>query len=124
METTSARMVDLAALAADAARASRPGAVWSLGSADLNLNLIHLGPGQQVEAHVNAEVDVILVGVAGAGVVALGDGADEREERLALGLLCVIPKGVRRAIRADGGDLAYLTCHRRRAGLMPTRAPR
>ena len=32
----------------------------------------------------------------------------------------IIPKGARRGTRVMGERFAYLTCHRRRAGLMPT----
>jgi hypothetical protein len=32
----------------------------------------------------------------------------------------IIPKGSQRAIHCDGDHFAYLTCHRRRAGLVPS----
>jgi quercetin dioxygenase-like cupin family protein len=71
-----------------------------------------------VEAHVNAVVDMV-------GVVIVGEGTLEvngRVEALHVGDLFYVPKGARRAIHADGGEFIYLTCHRRRSGLMPTRA--
>jgi quercetin dioxygenase-like cupin family protein len=110
------RLVDVAALAADAALTQIAGAVWSLGSADLNINLMRFADGDGVESHVNAELDVLVVVVAGEGVL----DVDGRQERLRPGTLAFIPKGAQRAIHAGAGDFAYLTCHRRRPGLMPT----
>ncbi|HEV7127171.1 MAG TPA: cupin domain-containing protein [Ktedonobacterales bacterium] len=116
MEESAAQVLDLTALAARAAADGVSGPAWSLSSADLNLNLLRFSAGDGVAAHVNAEVDVIGVVVAGEGVLVL----DDREEPLYTGALFFIPKGARRALRAVGGDLAYLSAHRRRAGLMPT----
>jgi quercetin dioxygenase-like cupin family protein len=108
----------LAELAARASEHGTPGAVWSLAMSDLNLNLVRFGGRDGVEAHVNAEVDVAGVVIAGEGTLEV----DGRVEALRVGDVFHVPKGARRAIHADGGDLVYLTCHRRRAGLMPTRA--
>jgi quercetin dioxygenase-like cupin family protein len=101
---------------AEAAGQQRTGAIGSLVGADLNVNLVRLGPHESIAAHINSEVDVLLVGVSGAGVVELESG----DERLAVGNALYIPRTLRRAIRAGEQGLAYLTCHRRRAGLMPT----
>jgi len=112
-----AGVVDLAILAhGSAAR----GPIWTRQSADLNVNLLVFDADDGVVAHVNDEVDVLLVGVAGAGVVAV-DGTDHP---VGAGQALVIPKGARRAIRAVGGRFAYLSCHRRRAGLWPAGVPR
>ena len=108
--------LDLAALLTEATANQQAGAIGSLVGADLNVNLVRLSGDEYLEAHINAEVDVLLVGVAGAGVVELADG----DQSLAPGVTLYIPKGARRAIRAGDQGLAYLTCHRRRAGLMPT----
>ena len=108
--------LDLAALLAEATASQRAGAIGSLVGADLNVNLVRLSENEYLEAHINAEVDVLLVGVAGAGVVELEDG----DQPLAADAALYVPKGARRAIRAGDQGLAYLTCHRRRAGLMPT----
>lgn len=120
MNPPQAQVIDLTALATEASAGSAAGAVWSLASADLNLNLLHFAAGDGVEAHVNREVDVIGLVISGEGILELED----RQERLRPGLLFFIPKGARRAIRASSADFAYLSCHRRRAGLMPTRASR
>ena len=114
------QLVDLAAMAANARDTARVGALWSLSAPELNLNLVRFPAGDGVPAHVNNEVDVVVVVVSGEGVAEI----DGREERLRSGVLLFIPKGVTRAFHATSGDLAYLTCHRRRARLMPHRVQR
>ena len=91
---------------------------WSTRSADLNVNLLHFQAGDGVAAHVNAEVDVLLVGVAGAGEVLAGMATYP----LRAGLVVLIPKGLERSTRATSEHFSYLSCHRARPGLMP--APR
>ena len=120
MNPTQAPVMDLAELASQASASGGAGAVWSLASADLILSLLHFSAGDGVEAHINHQVDVISLVIAGEGVLEL----DDRQERLRPGLLFFIPKGARRAIRSSSADFAYLSCYLRRAGLMPTRASR
>lgn len=108
--------LDLAAHLAEAEEQQRAGVIASLVGADLNVNLVRLMPDEHLEAHVNTEVDVLLVGIAGAGTVEL-DGGDES---LDAGSAIYVPKNARRAIRAGSQGVTYLTCHRRRGGLMPT----
>ncbi len=104
---------DLSALA----RASAGhGAIWSALAEDLNVNLVAFDPGQGVDEHVNAELDVLVVGIAGEGTLEV----DGRRLPLAAGQATIVPKGSRRAIRAGRERFVYLTCHRRRAGLWPT----
>lgn len=110
-------VIDLAALA-QSPIARQP--MWSCASTDLNANLIVLDGDDGIPAHVNAEVDVLIVGIAGEGAVEM-DGA---VHHLEAGCAILIPKGTNRAIRGGGGRLAYLTCHRRRAGLWPRGAQR
>jgi quercetin dioxygenase-like cupin family protein len=117
MTAPTTRFADLSALARDASTGDRTGAVCSLASADLNLNLVRFTAGDGVAEHVNAEVDVVGLVVSGAGVVEV----DGRTEPVREGQLFFIPKGARRAIRTADGELTYLTCHRRREGLMPKR---
>lgn len=88
---------------------------WTHQSTDLSLNLISLTAGQGIGGHVNAEVDVLLVGIDGAGSVEI----DGRRHEVRPGHAVLIPKGSQRAVQCDGDHFAYLTCHRRRAGLMP-----
>jgi len=105
-------IADLAELA-QAPVAGQP--MWSCASTDLNANLIVLDGDDAIPAHTNAEVDVLIVGIAGEGTVEV-DGATHR---LVAGRAILIPKGTNRAIRGGGHRLAYLTCHQRRAGLWP-----
>jgi mannose-6-phosphate isomerase-like protein (cupin superfamily) len=96
--------VDLATVL-DGSRAQ--GAVWS-----------HATTG--VRAHVNSEVDVLLVAVEGQGRVVVGDVVHVLQAGQAL----VVPKGTRREIYSLGERFAYLTCHRRRPRLWPINVPR
>ncbi len=109
--------VDLAALAG-AELARQP--TWSHSSADLNVNLLVIDAPGGVPEHVNDEVDVLFVGIAGAGTIVIEDTA----RTLAAGTALVVPKGVRRSVQVTEGRMAYLTCHRRRAGLWPRGVPR
>lgn len=104
--------VDLAALAEAGGR----GPVWSNRGADLDVNLLVFEEGDGVAEHVNEQVDVLLVAVAGKGAVTI----QGQPREIVAGQAVLIPKGARRGIRALDGRFAYLTCHRRRAGLMPT----
>lgn len=88
------------------------------GGTDLAANLMSFDPGEGSAAHVNAAVDVLLVSVAGTGIVPSDGVAHE----LAPGRAPVIPKGTRRAITPEGGRLTYLGRHRGRAPLRPVRA--
>lgn len=92
----------------------------TLTSADLNLNLLVLDAAEQIEAHVNSEVDVLLVAVSGQGEVVI----DDQPFAVTAGQALMIVKGARRAIRPMGGRFAYLSCHRRRPGLWPKTPPR
>ena len=108
-------VADLAGLA----RAGGPqGVAWSLQSEDLNANLLVFGKDGGVEGHVNSDVDVLIVVVAGEGILEV----DETYRPLRAGQAVLVPKGARRGIRGMTDPFAYLTCHRRRGGLWP--APR
>ena len=110
-------VVDLAALAG---APNAPGAAWTHVSEDLNVNLLVFPADEGVAPHENAEVDVLVIGITGAGVIEV-DGVSHA---LRSGLALVIPRGARRGTRALSDHFAYLTCHRRRAGLWPRRNPR
>lgn len=92
---------------------------WKHETGDLNLNLIVLDAGSAMSEHRNAEVDVLLIGVTGEGVVVV----EGQEHELAPSRVVVIPKGTTRSIRCDSGRCAYPSCHRRRAGLWPLPRP-
>ncbi|MFI5271503.1 MAG: cupin domain-containing protein [Ktedonobacterales bacterium] len=115
MDAPVAQVIDLAALDAAAVAAGGQGAVWSLVTTDLNLNLIRLHAGDAIAEHVNAELDVIGLVVSGAGVLEV----DGQAFSLAPECLFFIPQGARRAFRAGDTGLTYVTCHRRRPALFP-----
>ena len=106
-------------LVAIAAVTAVRGPAWTLTDRDLNANLLVLDAGQGIEAHVNSEVDVLIVGVAGQGSVTI-DGA---AYPLSAGRVVLVPKGSERSIAAATDRFAYLTCHHARPPLMPSRPP-
>jgi mannose-6-phosphate isomerase-like protein (cupin superfamily) len=92
----------------------RAGVIWSLEQGDdFNVNLVRFPTGRGVSEHVNEEVDVLVVGVSGSGIVEV----DEHEHHLRAGTVAFVPKGARRSTRSESGDFAYLTVHRRRGPL-------
>jgi mannose-6-phosphate isomerase-like protein (cupin superfamily) len=89
---------------------------WSHESDDLDLTLLTWRGHERIAAHVNREVDVVLIVVAGEGEVVV-NGATHR---LSAGQAILIPKGTERAIRCAGDRFSYLSLHRRRRGLWPS----
>ena len=110
-------IVDLVALASTSSNA---GAIWTGGQNDLNVNLVRFDAEDGVAAHLNDEVDVLIVGIVGTGDIEV----DGLCQSLMPGRALIIPRGARRAITAGAEGIAYLTCHRRRAGLWPAGLPR
>ncbi len=100
---------DLAAELASTGTGS--GVIWSLTtSTQLNLNLVRLEAAEEIAEHVNSEVEVALIGVAGEGAVVV----DGSVTRLGPSVVVLVPLGASRAIRAGAAPLAYLSVHRRR----------
>jgi quercetin dioxygenase-like cupin family protein len=100
-----ANLDDLVAAAPD-----RVGVIWALEeSGDLNANLVRFDPEGGVGEHVNWEVDVLFVGVAGSGWVRV----EGEEHPLSAGMLVFAPRGARRSTAASSDGFAYLTIHRR-----------
>ena len=95
------------------------GPIWSHTTEDFNINLLRFKAGEGIDLHVNPEVDVIGVVVEGAGQRIIGSDIQTVE----LGHIFIIPRGAPRAIRALRAIFAYVSCHRRRAGLMPQFPP-
>ncbi len=92
----------------------REGVVWTLEeSKDLNANLVRFEAGGGVGEHINDEVDVLIVGVSGSGLVRV----DEEEHSVEGGIAVFVPRGVRRSTRATSEGFAYLSVHRRRGPL-------
>jgi mannose-6-phosphate isomerase-like protein (cupin superfamily) len=96
-------------------RRGADGAVWSLPhGGDLDANLVRLGPGGAIGAHVNDDVDVLIVGIEGDGCVTI----DSVQNSLRPGVVVAVPKSTTRSIHSHpGGELKYLTVHRARAGV-------
>ena len=103
-------------IAASLRQADNDGPIWSVNSEQLNVNLLRLPTGDEVAEHVNNELDVVIVVFEGTGELAV-DGA---AYPLRAGRVLVVPRGARRGMRCIAGPLVYLTCHRRRPGLMPS----
>jgi mannose-6-phosphate isomerase-like protein (cupin superfamily) len=107
------KLIDLAGLSANAVGS---GPQWGHASHDLNVTLLSWDEKAGVVAHVNDEVDVLMIVVAGEGEATVNGEVVP----LAVGQALLIPKGVERAIRSRGSRFSYLSVHRARRGLMPT----
>jgi quercetin dioxygenase-like cupin family protein len=104
------RKADTVDLYQSLAAGGHAGAIWTLGhGGDLNANLVRFPVGG-VGEHVDEEVDVLVVGVSGVGVVEV----DGQEHPLRAGTVAFVPKGARRPTKSGSGDFAYLTVHCRR----------
>lgn len=100
--------------------ATGDGAVWGLASDDLNATVVRLGPGGRIGAHVNGALDVLVVGLAGAGSI----DVDGVTLPVGQGSVLLVPRGARRSLAAgDDTPLVYVTVHRRRGGLEIGSAP-
>lgn len=110
-------VIDLVGLAQNS-KERKP--AWGLQTEDLNLNVVVLDAKGGVAHHTNTEVDVLLVGIDGEGRVDI----EGQTHRIGAGQAIVVPKGSSRSIRCATDTFAYLSCHRRRAGLWPEGIPR
>jgi mannose-6-phosphate isomerase-like protein (cupin superfamily) len=90
------------------AESTDEGARWPGDLVDLDVNLVAWSPSHGVPTHVNPTVDVLLIGIRGTGILEI----DGRSIPVNTGGVHLIPRGARRAIRAQT-RLLYLTCHRR-----------
>lgn len=90
---------------------------WSTTSRDLHVNLIVLQQGESIPLHRNDEVDVLIVGIDGAGEIAINGAV----HRLTPDTTVLIPQGTERSVRSLRIPFAYLTCHRRREMLWPAK---
>ena len=91
------------------------GPQWGEASDELNVTALSWENGKGVQAHVNDELDVCIIVIAGEGEATIND------ENCALrpGVAIVIPKGSTRSISSSSPRLTYYSIHRRRPGLMP-----
>lgn len=90
------------------------GVVWGLDSAQLNANLVVLGPGESIASHINDEVDQLIVVQVGAGTVVV----DGETHQVKTDSLLLIPRGALREICAER-QMSYLSIHVRRDRLSP-----
>ncbi|MFF9086185.1 cupin domain-containing protein [Streptomyces sp. NPDC014991] len=99
------------------------GVLWKLAESgrQLDANVVRLAPGERITVHTEAQLDVLLLVVAGDGV--LGKGPSDEEEPLTEGSLVWLPHGAPRGLSAGAGGLTYLTVHRRRPGMWIGGAP-
>lgn len=100
----------------DAFAGAGPGPVFGREVEDLDVTLLAWTEGHEIAAHVNNEVDVVTVVLAGTGVARLAGV----EHELKAGSVLIIPKGVERAITSKSDNFRYLNVHKRRKRLMPT----
>ena len=97
------------------------GALWKLAEPgrQLDANLIHLPAGQRVDPHTEPDLDVLLLVMAGDGMLDTAEGPQPLTE----GTLLWLPHGSTRGLTAGERGLSYLTVHRRRPGMMPGSRP-
>jgi mannose-6-phosphate isomerase-like protein (cupin superfamily) len=89
------------------------GPVWGAASADLNATLLEWAAGEGPTEHVNEELDVLYVVLAGSATLTV----DGEAHTLDPGEPTIVDKGARRALLAGPEGVRYLTAHVRRSGL-------
>jgi len=89
------------------------GPAWGAASEELNATLLVWRAGEGQPEHVNEGRDVVLVVLAGSGVLTV----DAADHPIAAGTLAIVPRGTRRKVVAGSDGLRCLTVHRRRGGL-------
>ena len=85
---------------------------WSASTGQLQANLVTLQPGERVEPHVEPELDVLVVVVAGSGTVTA-----DVEQAVTAPAVVVLEAGAGRAVAAGPDGLSYVTAHHQRAGM-------
>ncbi|MGY0466157.1 cupin domain-containing protein [Kitasatospora sp. cg17-2] len=97
------------------AGADAAGALWRLTGTErqLDANVVRLRPGAAVAAHVEPDLDVLVLGLTGQGTLRCAGV----EHTLEPGALRLLPHGAERAVAAGAEGVVYLTVHRRRPGL-------
>jgi quercetin dioxygenase-like cupin family protein len=95
------------------------GILWATASDDLNATLLSWPPGEGVDPHRNTERDVLLVVVAGDGLLEVDGEPTALEAHVAV----IVPHGSTRSITAGPDGLRYLSVHLRRSGLVQIQPP-
>lgn len=93
--------------------AAARGPIWGAESADLNATLLEWPAGEGPAEHVNEQLDVLYVVVAGSATLTV----DGEPRELGAGEAAIVDKGARRALVAGRDGVRYLTAHVRRGGL-------
>jgi formiminotetrahydrofolate cyclodeaminase len=88
---------------------------WGMQSDELNATLLTWPAGHEIAAHVNDELEVMLVVLAGSARVTVNG----TEHCLSADQLLLIPRGCVRAVTAGSDGVRYLSTHRRRGPLLP-----
>ncbi|MCW2616578.1 MAG: hypothetical protein JWN08_3572 [Frankiales bacterium] len=107
-------LIDVAGLLAG----DGPRVRWSADN-QLQTNLVVLAPGARVDRHVEHDLDVTLVVVAGDAVLAHGPSDDVTSEQVRSPAVVVLPAGTSRSVVAGPDGVAYVTAHRARPSLLP-----
>jgi quercetin dioxygenase-like cupin family protein len=89
------------------------GPVWGGESVDLNATLLEWPAGDGPAEHVNDQLDVLYVVVAGSATLTV----DGEPHELGPGGVTIVDKGARRSLVAGPEGVRYLTAHVRRGGL-------
>jgi mannose-6-phosphate isomerase-like protein (cupin superfamily) len=89
------------------------GPLWGEATADLNLTLLSWPKGQGPSEHVNGELDVAYVIVAGSGTLVV----DNEKSNVRSGQAIIVARGASRVLEAGPDGIRYLSVHRRRGGL-------
>ncbi|AIE86962.1 cupin 2 barrel domain-containing protein [Fimbriimonas ginsengisoli Gsoil 348] len=79
------------------------------------MTLLVWRPSEGIAEHVNEEMDVLVVGFAGEGLISI----DDENHSVNAGQAILIPKGSKRSILALDGGFSHLNVHQRRKRLMP-----
>ncbi|WSF14647.1 cupin domain-containing protein [Streptomyces sp. NBC_01353] len=99
----------------DALDPATTGAVWRLAEPgrQVDANVVRIPPERAVEPHIEPDLDVLLLVVAGEGTLVTSEGTCPLSE----GSLVWLPHGSTRGLVAGERGMAYLTVHRRRPGM-------
>ena len=87
--------------------------MWGAESADLNATLLEWPAGEGPAEHVNEQLDVLYVVIAGSATLTV----EGQSRELGAGEATIVDKGARRALVAGLDGVRYLTAHVRRGGL-------
>ena len=99
--------------------ATGDGVAWSVSPEGFHANLVTLGAGREVGEHTNAELDVLVVVLAGEATVVIDGTAHSLTDGHAL----LVPRGTRRRIAAGAErGVRYLTVHASRRPMGIARA--